>query len=53
MFDSVWFVLAIIAAVATPFSDALSMVLIWVPMVLLFELGYFFYRRWGGSGPGV
>jgi sec-independent protein translocase protein TatC len=34
-----WFVLAIFAAVITPTVDALSMMFLWVPMCLLYELG--------------
>jgi sec-independent protein translocase protein TatC len=34
-----WFLLAIFAAVITPTIDAFSMMLLWVPMCLLYELG--------------
>jgi sec-independent protein translocase protein TatC len=34
-----WFLLAIFAAVITPTVDALSMMFLWVPMCLLYELG--------------
>jgi sec-independent protein translocase protein TatC len=34
-----WFAMAIFAAVVTPSTDALSMLFLWVPMSLLFELG--------------
>jgi sec-independent protein translocase protein TatC len=34
-----WFVMAVFAAVITPSTDALSMLFLWVPMSLLFELG--------------
>lgn len=34
-----WFVMAIFAALITPSTDALSMLFLWVPMSLLFELG--------------
>jgi sec-independent protein translocase protein TatC len=34
-----WFVLAIFAAVMVPSSDAFSMLMLWVPMCLLYELG--------------
>ncbi len=34
-----WFVMAIFAAVITPSTDAFSMLFLWVPMSLLFELG--------------
>jgi sec-independent protein translocase protein TatC len=36
-----WFVMAVFAAVVTPSVDALSMLFLWVPMSLLFELGIF------------
>ena len=34
-----WFVLAIFSAIITPSVDALSMLFLWVPMCLLYELG--------------
>jgi sec-independent protein translocase protein TatC len=34
-----WFFMAVFAAVITPSTDALSMLFLWVPMSLLFELG--------------
>jgi sec-independent protein translocase protein TatC len=34
-----WFSMAVFAAVITPSTDALSMLFLWVPMSLLFELG--------------
>ena len=34
-----WFLMAVFAAVITPSTDALSMLFLWVPMSLLFELG--------------
>jgi sec-independent protein translocase protein TatC len=34
-----WMVLAIFAAIITPTPDALTMLFLWVPMCLLFELG--------------
>jgi sec-independent protein translocase protein TatC len=34
-----WFAMAVFAAVITPSTDALSMLFLWVPMSLLFELG--------------
>ncbi len=34
-----WFVLAIFAAVMVPSSDAFSMLMLWAPMCLLYELG--------------
>lgn len=36
-----WFVLAIFAAVITPTPDAVTMLLLWVPIGLLYELGIF------------
>jgi sec-independent protein translocase protein TatC len=36
-----WFAMAIFAAVVTPSVDAISMLFLWVPMGLLFELGIF------------
>jgi sec-independent protein translocase protein TatC len=34
-----WFAMAVFAAIVTPSVDALSMIFLWVPMSLLFELG--------------
>ncbi len=34
-----WFVMAVFAAIITPSTDALSMLFLWVPMSLLYELG--------------
>jgi sec-independent protein translocase protein TatC len=34
-----WFAMAVFAAMITPSTDALSMLFLWVPMSLLFELG--------------
>jgi sec-independent protein translocase protein TatC len=34
-----WFAMAVFAAVITPSTDAFSMLFLWVPMSLLFELG--------------
>jgi sec-independent protein translocase protein TatC len=34
-----WFSMAVFAAVITPSTDALSMLFLWVPMSMLFELG--------------
>jgi len=36
-----WFAMAIFAAVATPSTDAFSMLFLWIPMSLLYELGIF------------
>jgi sec-independent protein translocase protein TatC len=35
----IWFFMAVFAAVITPSVDAVSMLLMWIPMSLLFELG--------------
>jgi sec-independent protein translocase protein TatC len=40
-----WFVMAVIAAVVTPTPDAITMILLWVPMSLLFELGIYLVAR--------
>lgn len=34
-----WFALAVFAAIITPTPDAVSMLMLWVPMILLYELG--------------
>jgi sec-independent protein translocase protein TatC len=34
-----WFIMAIFAALITPSTDAISMLFLWLPMSLLFELG--------------
>ena len=34
-----WFLMAVFAAVITPSTDPASMMFLWVPMCLLFELG--------------
>lgn len=39
-----WFAMAIFAAVVTPSVDAFSMLFLWVPMGLLYELGIFLMR---------
>jgi len=39
-----WFVLALFAAVACPSTDAYSMLLLWVPLCLLYELGILLCR---------
>src|SRR5262249_52360341 len=39
-----WFVMAVFAAVITPSTDAFSMLFLWVPMSLLFELGIVMIR---------
>jgi sec-independent protein translocase protein TatC len=35
----IWFLMAVFAAVITPSVDPVSMMLLWIPMTLLFELG--------------
>jgi sec-independent protein translocase protein TatC len=39
-----WFFMAVFAAIITPSTDALSMLFLWVPMSLLFELGIWLIR---------
>jgi sec-independent protein translocase protein TatC len=39
-----WFVMAIFAALVTPSPDVLSMLLLWLPMSLLYELGILLCR---------
>jgi sec-independent protein translocase protein TatC len=39
-----WFAMAVFAAIVTPSVDALSMLFLWVPMCLLFELGIFLIK---------
>lgn len=39
-----WFLMAVFAAVITPSTDAFSMLFLWVPMSLLFELGIFLIK---------
>jgi len=34
-----WFVMAVFAAIITPSPDAISMLLLWIPMSMLYELG--------------
>jgi sec-independent protein translocase protein TatC len=35
----VWFVMVVFAAIITPSTDAFSLLFLWVPMCLLYELG--------------
>ncbi len=37
----IWFVMAVFAAVITPSTDPYSMLFLWIPMCLLFELGIY------------
>jgi sec-independent protein translocase protein TatC len=39
-----WFAMAMFAAICTPSTDAFSMLFLWVPMSLLFELGILLIR---------
>jgi sec-independent protein translocase protein TatC len=47
-----WFVMAIFAAVFTPI-DAISMLLMWVPMCLLYELGILMVQYTAGPAGGL
>jgi len=47
-----WFFMAIFAAVITPSTDALSMLFLWVPMSLLFELGIWLIK-WSPREPDL
>ncbi|HTU90874.1 MAG TPA: twin-arginine translocase subunit TatC [Gemmataceae bacterium] len=44
-----WMVLAVFAALITPTPDALSMLFLWVPMCLLFELGIWLIKMSAGE----
>jgi sec-independent protein translocase protein TatC len=46
-----WFAMAIFAAIFTP-ADAISMLLMWVPMCLLYELGILMVRYSAGPADG-
>jgi sec-independent protein translocase protein TatC len=39
-----WFVMAVFAAIITPSTDAISMLYLWIPMSLLYELGILICR---------
>jgi sec-independent protein translocase protein TatC len=39
-----WFLMAVFAAIITPSTDAFSMLFLWVPMCLLYELGIWLCR---------
>jgi sec-independent protein translocase protein TatC len=45
----VWFLMAVFAAVITPSTDPVSMLLLWVPMVLLYELGIYLCKMFPGT----
>jgi sec-independent protein translocase protein TatC len=47
-----WFFMAVFAAVITPSTDALSMLFLWVPMSLLFELGIWLIK-WSPREPDL
>jgi sec-independent protein translocase protein TatC len=47
-----WFLMAVFAAVLTPSADALSVLLMWVPMCLLYELGIWLCV-WTPQRPGL
>ncbi len=48
--STVYFVLAVAAALATPSPDVLTMLMVFLAGVALFEAGFFVYRRWRGGG---
>ncbi len=45
----IWFLLAILAAIMTPSTDAITMLLLWIGGVALYEAGRFLFRRWRQS----
>jgi sec-independent protein translocase protein TatC len=47
-----WFAMAVFAAVVTPSTDAFSMLFLWVPMSLLFELGIILIKM-SPQQPGI
>jgi sec-independent protein translocase protein TatC len=48
-----WFVMAIVAAMITPSTDPLSLLYLWLPVVLLYELGILLCRGAPQSEPEV
>ena len=44
---TVSFLLAVVVAIVTPTPDAITMFMLWLPAVALFEVGYFVYCRSG------
>jgi len=44
-----WMVLAVVSAIITPTPDALTMLFLWMPMCLLFELGIWFIKMSAGE----
>jgi Tat protein translocase TatC len=48
-----WFAMAIFAAVITPSTDAFSMLFLWVPMSLLFELGILLIKLTPNAQPDL
>jgi sec-independent protein translocase protein TatC len=47
-----WFAMAVFAAIITPTPDALTMLFLWVPMSLLFELGIWLIK-WSPNAPDL
>jgi hypothetical protein len=45
-----YLLLGIAAALATPTTDAMTMLLVWLAGVAPFELGFLAHRRYQGSG---
>ncbi len=45
----IWFLMAVFAAVITPSTDPVSMLLLWIPMTLLFELGIYLCKYLPGK----
>jgi sec-independent protein translocase protein TatC len=44
-----WMVLAVVSAIITPTPDALTMLFLWLPMCLLFELGIWLIKMSAGE----
>ena len=42
-----YFLLAVAAALVTPTPDAITMYMLWLPAIALFEVGFYVYRRNG------
>lgn len=47
----IWFLMAVFAAVITPSTDPYSMIFLWIPMCLLFELGIMLCRLYPPPPP--
>jgi Sec-independent protein secretion pathway component TatC len=43
----VYIALALAAGIATPGTDAATMLMVWLLAIVIFEVGYFVYRRYG------